>query len=269
MESPLVRRVAALMKILRTVAILLCFDLAGIAAESQTSYAVTYSGGSLPSVKTGQSLRLFIDADAIRLFLGNNYRNGRDAELRLKASAITEISYGEEARHRVGAAVATAVVSLGIGIIVAVSKTKKHYVGLTWAEGHTKGGMVVQADKNEFRGILMALEGITGMRAVGTDDEGARPTAHSSDWGVPPKPDQVLASITVNSTPPDAIVEVDGYAAGRTPVDVKLAKGEYILKISKAGFTPSSQKIVVEPKMAQSLQVSLAAVPKASSQEQR
>jgi hypothetical protein len=74
-------------------------------------------------------------------------------------------------------------VSLGIGIIVAVSKTKKHYIGLTWAEGDTKGGMVVQADKNEFRGILMALEGITGRRAVGSDDEGARPTAHSSEWG--------------------------------------------------------------------------------------
>lgn len=241
-------------------ALLLCVDLLASATSSQATYGVAYAGGSLPSIKTGQSLRLVIDADAIRLFVGNAYREGGDPELNLKASAITEISYGEEARHRVGAAVATAVVSLGIGILVAVSKTKKHYIGLTWAEGDAKGGMVVQADKNEFRGILMALEGITGRRAVGKDDEGAPPTDHTSDWGVPPKPDQVLVSIAVNSTPPDALVEVDGYQAGRSPVDVKLSKGDYTLMVSKLGFKPLTQKIVVEPGKAQSFNFALAAI---------
>ena len=249
-------------------ALLLCVDLLASATSSQATYGVAYAGGSLPSIKTGQSLRLVIDADAIRLFVGNAYREGGDPELNLKASAITEISYGEEARHRVGAAVATAVVSLGIGILVAVSKTKKHYIGLTWAEGDAKGGMVVQADKNEFRGILMALEGITGRRAVGTDDEGARPTAHYSDWGAQPTADQVLASIHVDSTPSDSAVEVDGYPAGRTPVDVKLAKGEYTLKVSKPGFKLSSQKIVVEPGKAQGITIALVEVAKKTAGEQ-
>jgi len=89
------------MRILRPVALLLCFDLVACAAQSQTAYGVTYSGGSLPSIKAGQSLRLLIDADAIRLFFGSAYRQGGDPELNLKASSITEISYGQEVHRRI------------------------------------------------------------------------------------------------------------------------------------------------------------------------
>jgi hypothetical protein len=53
---------------------------------------------------------------------------------------------------------------------MALSKSKKHYVGLTWADGEKKGGLVVQCDKNEYRGILAGLEGVTGKKAV--DSEG-------------------------------------------------------------------------------------------------
>ncbi|MGC2210398.1 MAG: hypothetical protein WA532_09845 [Candidatus Korobacteraceae bacterium] len=59
--------------------------------------------------------------------------------------------------------------SLGIGAIVAFSKTKKDFIGITWDDGGKKGGLVVQADKNEYRGILAALEGVTGEKAVNTD----------------------------------------------------------------------------------------------------
>src|SRR5579863_7102306 len=250
------------MRVFRPIALFVCFNLLASAADSQTAYGVTYSGGSLPSVKAGQSLRLLIDADAIRLFAGNAYRQGGDPELNLKASWITDISYGQEVHRRVGTAVATAVVSLGIGILVALSKSKKHYIGLVWADGDRKGGLVFQADKNEFRGILAALEGLTGKRAVNTDPGGEPPTSHSADFGIPPKPDQVLVTIKVNSEPSDALVEVDGYQAGRTPADVKLVKGEYIVKVSKPGFKPLSQN-VVEPGKAQSFSLTLSAVEKA------
>jgi hypothetical protein len=50
------------------------------------------------------------------------------------------------------------------------SKSKKHYIGLVWDDGTgNKGGMVFQADKNEYRGIISALEGLTGKTAVNTD----------------------------------------------------------------------------------------------------
>ncbi len=116
---------------------------------------------------------------------------------------------------------AAAVFSLGIGILVALSKSKKHYIGLVWADGDSKGGMVLQADKNEFRGILAALEGLTGKRAIDTDlpeGHGKMTTAVTSEAAaVTPRPDQVLLSVHVESSPADAFVEVDGYPAGKTP----------------------------------------------------
>ena len=250
------------MKPFRSTALVLCFVLVASSAFRQPDYGVIYSGGSLPSLRSGQSLHLVLDADAIRLYRGNAFRDGADPELNLKAASITEISYGQEVHRRVGTAVATAVVSLGIGILVALSKSKKHYIGLIWADGATKGGIVLQADKNEFRGILAGLEGITGKRAVGTDSEGVAPIAHSSDYGIAPTPDQVLVPVNVESSPSDALIEVEGYPAGRTPASVKLAKGEYRLKVSKPGFQPWSQKITVEPGKAQSLGIALAVAAK-------
>jgi hypothetical protein len=40
---------------------------------------------------------------------------------------------------------------------------------VTYANGEQKGGFVMQYDKDEYRGILMALEGITGKKAVDSD----------------------------------------------------------------------------------------------------
>jgi hypothetical protein len=69
----------------------------------------------------------------------------------------------------VGTAVAVGVLTLGAGALVALSKSKKHFVGLTWADGDKKGGLAIQCDKNEYRGILAALEGVTGKKAVNSE----------------------------------------------------------------------------------------------------
>jgi hypothetical protein len=47
-----------------------------------------------------------------------------------------------------------------------LSKSKKHFIGLTWDDGGKKGGFAFQADKNDYRGLLAGLEGITGKKAV-------------------------------------------------------------------------------------------------------
>ena len=82
---------------------------------------------------------------------------------------MTEISYGQDVHRRIGTAVGLAVVSLGIGALTALSKSKKHYVGITWADGEKKGGLAVQCDKNDYRGILAGLEGVSGKKAVSSD----------------------------------------------------------------------------------------------------
>ena len=49
-----------------------------------------------------------------------------------------------------------AVVSFGVGALMALSKSKKHYIGLTWDDGGAKGGVAF-------------LEVVTGKKAVKPD----------------------------------------------------------------------------------------------------
>ena len=53
--------------------------------------------------------------------------------------------------------------------MLALTKSKKHFVGITWADGDKKGGFAMQCDKNDYRGLLNGLEGITGKKAVDSD----------------------------------------------------------------------------------------------------
>lgn len=93
----------------------------------------------------------------------------KNVVLTIPPSAVTEISYGQDVHRRIGAAIGLAVVSFGIGALMALTKSKKHFVGLTWAVGDTKGGFAMQCDKNEYRGILAGLEGVTGKKAVDSE----------------------------------------------------------------------------------------------------
>jgi len=143
-----------------TLALMLCILLPMATFAGDNGYKVTYDCGSLPDMKSGTGMKLFIDANQIRLV--------RDKEdvIVIPASAVTEISYGQDVHRRVGAAIGLAVVTLGLGALMALTKSKKHFVGLTWANGDLKGGFAMQCDKNEYRGVLAGIEGITGKKAV-------------------------------------------------------------------------------------------------------
>ncbi|HKF48508.1 MAG TPA: hypothetical protein VKB38_14210 [Terracidiphilus sp.] len=145
------------------VCLVLCtlFPIAAFASEN--GYKIVYDGGSVPNVKAGANMRLVIDGTNIVI------RKGSDDPVTIPASAVTEISYGQDVHRRVGAAIGLAVFSLGLGALLALSKSKKHFVGLTWDDAGKKGGLAFQADKSDYRGLLAGLEGITGKKAVDTD----------------------------------------------------------------------------------------------------
>jgi hypothetical protein len=148
-------------------AIILCIVVpASVFGADDNSYKLAYDGGSFPDIKTGTTMKLYLDSGQIRLTKGNK---DKTEVITLPASAVTEISYGQDVHRRVGAAIGLAVVSLGIGALMALSKSKKHYIGLTWVDGDKKGGAAFQADKNDYRGVLAGLEGITGKKAVNSD----------------------------------------------------------------------------------------------------
>jgi len=148
-----------------TLAVLLALllPLSLIAADAQSGYKVTYDGGSLTDTKAGTGLKLRIAQEKIVFVRDQN------EVVSIPTSAVTEISYGQDVHRRVGAAIGIGVVTFGIGALMALTKSKKHYVGLTWADGDKKGGLAMQCDKNEYRGILTALEGVTGKQAVNSE----------------------------------------------------------------------------------------------------
>ena len=145
------------------VAVLLCIAIPMMAFAGDNSYKVTYDGGSLPDAKAGTGMKLYIDAGQVRLV------GDKGDVITIPASSITEISYGQDVHRRVGAAIGLAVISLGIGALMALTKSKKHYVGLTWVDGDKKGGFAMQCDKSDYRGVLAGLEGISGKKAVDSD----------------------------------------------------------------------------------------------------
>lgn len=146
-------------------AMLLCLIMTTTlsAFAGDNGYKVMYDGGSVSGLKTGAKAELYIDANQVRFV-----RKGMEP-LVIPASAVTEITYGQDVHRRVGAAIGLAVVSFGAGAIMLLSKSKKHYVGLTWNNAGIKGGFAMQCDKSDYRGVLAGLEGVTGKKAVDSE----------------------------------------------------------------------------------------------------
>ena len=147
----------------KLIVIVLCVAMPLMLFASDNGYKVTYDGGSIPDAKAGKGMKLIIDSNQVRLM------RDKGEVITIPASAITEISYGQDVHRRIGAAIGLAVISLGIGALMALTKSKKHFVGLTWADGDKKGGFAMQCDKNDYRGVLAGLEGVTGKKAVDSD----------------------------------------------------------------------------------------------------
>ncbi|HTB97012.1 MAG TPA: hypothetical protein VK716_08375 [Terracidiphilus sp.] len=148
----------------KVIAFVLClvFPLAAFGGEN--GYKIGYDGGSIANAKAGTEMKLTIEGSNVRIL------QGKTEIAVIPAAAITEISYGQDVHRRVGAAIGLAVFSLGLGALLALSKSKKHFIGLTWDDGSgKKGGCAFQADKNDYRGLLAGLEGITGKKAVDSD----------------------------------------------------------------------------------------------------
>ena len=145
-------------------AVVLCLAIPISVFSSENSYKVTYDGGSVPDLKTGTTVKMYIEGTNVKFVKGKN------DVLTIPASSITEISYGQDVHRRIGTAVGLAVFSLGIGALTALSKSKKHFVGITWADGDKKGGLAMQCDKNDYRGVLAGLEGVSGRKAVNSDN---------------------------------------------------------------------------------------------------
>ena len=144
-------------------AAVLCIVIPIAMFAGDTGYNITYDGGSLPETKAGAGVKMYIESNQIR------FVKGKTALVTIPTTAITEISYGQDVHRRVGTAIGLGLISFGVGAFMLFAKSKKHFVGLTWANGDQKGGLAMQCDKGDYRGILAGLEGVSGKKAVNSE----------------------------------------------------------------------------------------------------
>jgi hypothetical protein len=145
------------------VAAILCFTLPIVVLASDGSYKIIYDGGSVQDGKLGVEAQLYIDRDQIRLA-----QRGQHV-LSIPASLVTGIGYGQNVHRKIGTPVKATLVGVMVDTFMAVSKSKRDYIGLTWTEDGKKRGIAMQCDKNEYGGVLSGLEEVTGKQAVNWD----------------------------------------------------------------------------------------------------
>jgi len=80
--------------------------------------------------------------------------------VKVPASDIATIRYGENAYHHWVAGIVTGVLSLGVGLIVGLMPHHQHYFSVDTKEGKV---VAIQADKKDYRDIAGMLQNFTGL----------------------------------------------------------------------------------------------------------
>ena len=114
--------------------LLLCVVVVATAFAADSAYKVTCDGGSLPDMKAGTGLRMSIGAKDV------HFMRDKNEVVDVPASAITEISYGQDVHRRVGSAIAIGAVTLGVGALMALTKVQEALCWLDLGKWRPEGG---------------------------------------------------------------------------------------------------------------------------------
>lgn len=143
---------------IRLFSALLCLVVSASAFAQDYSYKVVYSGGSLASVRSGADATLYVDPTVVRIVV--DHLN----VVSIPSNTITQVAFGEE-------------VPRTLGSLITLGKQKKHLVGFTWSYYTQRGGLAIQCTANEYQGILLALQGVSGKQATNISDVTAKADA--------------------------------------------------------------------------------------------
>jgi hypothetical protein len=221
---------------------------------------VRYNGGSVDSKVDPKDWdnRLTVTSDAITLAL----KDGKKIDIPPKT--VTSISYGQEAHRRVGTMVALAVLVAPVALFGLLHKTRLHYIGIQFATPDSKSaGILLQGDKDNYRAILVALQGVTGVPVSvaekdrefipvgvkadvtkgGEEEAQAKPGATSAETK---DSEAAKGAVNVSSNPAGADVVLDGAFVGNCPASLKLAAGKHSITVKAAGYKDWSREINVQ-----------------------
>ena len=229
-------------------------------AQGNSFEKVRYNGGSVDSKVDPKDWNnhLTITSDVIALAL----KDGKKVEI--PAKSVTSLSYGQEAHRRVGTMIALAVLVAPVALFGLFHKTRLHYIGIQYTTPDNKtAGILLQGDKDNYRAILVALQGVTGVPvAVGEKDREFSPVGVKTDMtkGGEEKnetatnkvttaaltPEPAKGTVNVSSNPIGADVLVDGEFVGNAPAALKLAAGKHAVTVKISGYKDWTKDISVQ-----------------------
>ena len=243
----------------RFAATFLCVTLVSY-GQGNSFDKVRYNGGSVDSKVDPKDWNnhLTIASDLITLAL----KDGKKLEIPPKS--VTSLSYGQEPHRRVGTMVALAILVAPVALFGLFHKTRLHYMGIQYSTPDNKtAGILLQGDKDNYRAILVALQGVTGVPvAVGEKDREFVPvgvktdvTKGSDEKKDQPKtaetktgsaPSEGKGTVNVSSNPSGADVSVDGEFVGNTPAALKILEGKHTVTVKLPGYKDWSREITVQ-----------------------
>jgi hypothetical protein len=256
------------MQILRRLFVFFLCSAVAVWAQGNSFDKVRYNGGSVNSKVDPKDWhnQLTVTSDLITLAL----KDGNKLEILPKS--VTSLSYGQEAHRRVGTMVALAILVSPIALFGLMHKTRLHYIGIQYSMPDNKtGGILLQGDKDNYRAILVALQGVSGvavsvgekdrefvpvsLRTVVTkgeeektaQDKGTEtsPTASKPAETAPPS-EAAKGTVNVSAIPAGADVLVDGDFVGNSPSALKLTPGKHTVTVKMSGYADWSKDITVQ-----------------------
>jgi hypothetical protein len=158
-------------------------------------------------------------------------------EIQILSKLVTSLSYGQDANHL-------------------------YFIGIQYTSPKgEKAGLLLQADKNNYRAILQALQSVTNLPININESNrynmplGLRTTPSvTGDLPTGGKSAAQLASeakavehgnLAITSDPQDADVFVDGTYVGITPANMDLVVGKHTVRVSHRGYLDWSREITV------------------------
>lgn len=227
-------------------------------AQGNTFTKVRYNGGSVASHVDPKDWnnKLTVTPDAITFVTKD------DVKLEIPPKSVTALSYGQEAHRRVGTMVALAILVAPVALFGLFHKTRLHYIGMEYNTPDGKhAGILLQGDKDNYRAILVALQGVSGVPvSVGEKDRDFIPVGvvtnvskgKENDQGktaestAPPAAIEEVGTISVNTAPDGADVYADGQFYGNAPATLKLKPGKHTISVKMSGFKEWSREISAE-----------------------
>jgi hypothetical protein len=120
-----------------------------------TQFDMKYEEGT-KAVEKGKDLKVTVGN-------GNIVCSTKESEaFSIPIAAVIEVSYDVKVRRRLAEAAAVAWASLGAAAVLAVLKTKKHFVNILWEEDGAKKEVVFKVGKGEYKPFLAELRKATG-----------------------------------------------------------------------------------------------------------